>query len=67
MESDAEARAALSLLRLDPDDEPLRQRLLAYRQGRCLIRDLDSRVAAVQIDVCDPQLLAALDTTPTLA
>ena len=33
VESEAEARAALRLLRLDPDDERLRQRLLAFRAG----------------------------------
>lgn len=63
-ESESEARAALTLLRLDPDDERLRRRLLAYRQGRCLIRDLDGRVAPVQIDLGSEELLAALDTTP---
>lgn len=64
MESDKEAAAALELLRLDPTDERQRQRLLAFRQGACLMRDLNGRVAPVQIDPADPQLLRVLDTTP---
>lgn len=64
MESEKEAAAALQLLRLDPDDEHQRQRLTAFRRGACLMRDLHGRVAAVQIDPGDPDLLAALDTTP---
>lgn len=62
-ESDSEARAALELLRLDGDDDRLRQRLLAYRRGRCLMRDLDGRVGAMQI-APGPDMLGILDTTP---
>jgi hypothetical protein len=64
MESETEAAKALALLRLDADDEALRQRLLSYRRGRCLMRDYDGRVAAIQVDLADPQLVSALDTTP---
>lgn len=64
MESDKEAAAALELLRLDPADDRQRQRLLAFRKGACLMRDLHGRVAPVQIDPADPALLEALDTTP---
>lgn len=63
-ESDAEASRALQLLGLDPDDQALVARVRAFRQGRCLMRDLDGRVGELQVDV-DPQLLAALDTTPS--
>jgi AAA-like domain len=62
-ESDAEAQAALRVLRLDQHDDRLRQRLLAYREGRCLLRDLDGRVGAIRIEP-PPDLLAALRTTP---
>jgi AAA-like domain len=62
-ESDPEAQAALRVLRLDPDDQRLRQRLLAYREGRCLLRDLDGRVGAIRIEP-PPDVLAALGTTP---
>src|SRR2546423_168589 len=48
-ESDQEARAALRVLRLDENDDRLRQRLLAYREGRCLLRDLDGRVGAIRV------------------
>jgi hypothetical protein len=58
-----EAERALSLLGLDPEDAGLRSRLTEYRQGRCLMRDLEGRVGEVQFDVA-PELLAALDTTP---
>jgi DNA helicase HerA-like ATPase len=63
-ESDAEARRALALLGLDPDDAALRARLKEYRRGRCLMRDLDGRVGELQFDLAYPELLAALDTTP---
>lgn len=63
LESEAEAAAALRLLRLDPDDERLRRRLLSYRRGRALMRDLDGRVGAIQVDPGD-ELLTTLDTTP---
>ncbi|HEY3553228.1 MAG TPA: ATP-binding protein, partial [Solirubrobacterales bacterium] len=62
-DSGPEAERALALLGLDPDDAALRSRLTEYRQGRCLMRDLDGRVGEVQFDVA-PDLLAALDTTP---
>lgn len=64
VESDREAERALALLRLDPEDERLRSQLVGFRQGRCLMRDYDGRVAGVQIDLADPRLLDALDTTP---
>ena len=64
VESDAEARKALRLLHLDENDEALRQRLVAFRQGRCMMRDYDGRVSPIQIDLLDPEILEALDTTP---
>lgn len=64
VETDQEATRALELLRLDPDDERLRQQLIGFRQGRCLMRDYQGRVSAIQIDLVDPRLLDALDTTP---
>lgn len=64
VETDREAERALELLRLDTADERLRSQLVGYRQGRCLMRDYDGRVAGVQIDLADRRMLAALDTTP---
>jgi hypothetical protein len=66
MESEPEARAALELLRLDPDDERLRRRLTGYRRGRCMMRDLSGRVGALQVHI-PPELLNVLDTTPRAA
>jgi hypothetical protein len=63
-ETAAEARRALELLGLDPDDRALVERVRGYRRGRCLWRDIDDRVAEVQIDPVDPRLLAVLDTSP---
>ncbi len=63
MESEEEARQALRLLRLDPEDSELRGRLLAFRKGRCLFRDVEGQVATIRIDP-GPRLLRALDTTP---
>ena len=62
-----EAERALALLGLDPEDPGLRTRLTEYRQGRCLMRDLEGRVGEVQFDVVFDDLLAALDTTPGAA
>jgi hypothetical protein len=63
-ESDAEAKRALQLIGLDPEDPGLVALLRSFRQGRCLMRDLDGRIGEVQIDAVYPHLLAALDTTP---
>ena len=38
-----------------------------YRSGRCLLRDIDDRVAEVQIDPVDARLLEVLDTSPAAA
>lgn len=64
VESEREARAALRLLQLDEDDAELIERLLSFRRGRCFLRDYGGRVSPVQIDLVDPALLEALDTTP---
>jgi hypothetical protein len=64
LETAAEARRGLSLLGLDPDDQALVERLRSYRTGRCLMRDIDDRTAAVQIDPVYEELLDALDTSP---
>ena len=63
VETEAEARKALTLLRLDIDDETAVQRLLGYRAGRCYLRDFEGQVAPIQIDPPD-WLLGELDTTP---
>ena len=34
-----------------------------YRRGRCLIRDIDDRVAEIQIDLVYDALLRVLDTS----
>ncbi len=63
VETEAEARKALALLRLDEDDEASIQRLIGYRAGRCYLRDFAGQVAPIQIDP-PPWLLGELDTTP---
>jgi hypothetical protein len=63
VETEEEARRALALLRLDPDDEGARRRLLGHRAGRCHLRDFEGQVAGVQIE--PPRwMLERLDTTP---
>lgn len=62
-----EAERALRMVDLDPEDAALRQRLTEYRQGLCLVRDLDGRVGEVQIDPVFGDLLEALDSTPKAA
>jgi hypothetical protein len=64
VETEAEAQKVLALLHLDSDDERLRRQLMTYRRGRCLMRDYQGRVGPVQIDLVDPALVEALDTTP---
>jgi hypothetical protein len=64
-DSDAEARRALQLIGLDPDSGELVRLLREMRKGRCLMRDLDGRIGEVQIDLADPRLLTALETTPS--
>jgi AAA-like domain len=64
MRSDAEARRALRLLGLDPDDRRARQTLLELDAGRCLFRDHRGRIEAIQVDVVVPTLLRAFSTTP---
>lgn len=66
-ESDAEARRALALLGLDPDDPARVEALRGFRRGRCLVRDLDGQVGELQFDAVFPELLEALDTTPRQA
>ena len=63
-DSDVEARRALELIGLDPDDQGLVGMLREFRAGRCLMRDLDGRIGDVQIDAVYPHLLAVLDTKP---
>ena len=56
-ETAAEARRALELLGLDPDDRALVERVRGYRRGRCLMRDIDDRVAELQIEPVHEHLL----------
>ncbi len=63
-ETAAEARRALELLGLDPDDRVLVERVRSYRRGRCLLRDIDDRVAELQIEPVHEHLLRILDTAP---
>jgi hypothetical protein len=64
MRSEAEAGRALALLGLDPDDHRARECLLGLDAGRCLLRDHEGRVEAIQVDVVPRSLLRALSTTP---
>jgi AAA-like domain len=62
--SEQEAGRVLALLGLDPDDERLRRQLLEFSAGRCLLRDHQGRIEAVQVDLASRRLLAGLSTTP---
>ncbi len=63
VEREAEAERALGLLRLDPDDEAARQRLIGFRSGRCMYLDHHGRTLPMRFDPGE-ELLEALDTTP---
>ena len=64
LRSEREAERALALLDLDPSERALRDQLLAFDRGRCLMRDHRGRVEAVQVEVLPARLLAAFSTTP---
>lgn len=63
-ETDGEAATGLVHIGMDPGEAAMRSRVREYRQGRCLMRDLDGRVGEVQFDVVFAELLDALDNTP---
>ncbi len=48
-ETNDEAKAALTLLGLEPDDEAALAALRSYPAGRCLMRDGEGRIAEVQV------------------
>lgn len=62
-DSDAEAEQALRLVGVEPTAARV-ARLRGAVAGRCVMRDLQGRVAEMQIDCPDPELLAALNTAP---
>jgi hypothetical protein len=62
-ETEAEAAAGLAQIGLNSEGA-LRIRLTEYRQGECLIRDLDGRVGEAQVDPVFAALLDAFDSTP---
>ena len=64
VETEREARKVLRLIGLDEDDAALQQRLVAFREGRCIFRDYAGRVSQIQVDLVDDSLLEALDTRP---
>jgi hypothetical protein len=65
VETDDEARRALALLRLDPEEQG-RRRLIGQRAGRCHLRDFSGQVGAIQIEP-PGWMLERLDTTPGTA
>jgi hypothetical protein len=67
MRSDVEATRALALLGLDDADPHARRSLLEMEAGRCLFRDHEGRVEAIQVEVVVPTLLRAFSTTPARA
>jgi hypothetical protein len=64
LRSEREAERALEMLGLDSSDRGLRESLLAFDAGRCLMRDHRGRVEAIQVEVLLPRLLDAFSTTP---
>lgn len=62
-DSDASAERALRFIGAQPTRE-LIALVREFREGRCLMRDLDGRIGEVQIDLVNPRLLRAFSTTP---
>jgi hypothetical protein len=63
-DSEHAARRALGLIGLEKASDHLLRRVQAFREGRCLMRDLDGRTGELQVDLVYPDLLAALATSP---
>jgi len=57
-----QAHRALTVLGLDPDDIPLRTRLMGLHAGQALMRDYEGRADFVQIDVVPRALFSHLRT-----
>jgi hypothetical protein len=64
LKTEEEAGKALTLLGLDPEDAAMRQRLLKFREGRCIMRDYEGNVVQMQVHIVNPGMLQTLDTTP---
>jgi hypothetical protein len=64
-ETDEQARANIRMHGLDDSNEKLVAMLRNFTEGRCIMRGLDGRVAAVKFDVVDSAFLRAADTNPT--
>jgi hypothetical protein len=64
-DTDDQARMNLRALGLDPEDDRLVAMLRGFEEGRCLMRGLDGRVAAMRFDVASSSFLRAADTNPT--
>jgi hypothetical protein len=65
-ESPAEAKRALELLGRDPAEfVGLESAMTEFREGRCLMRDLDGRVGVAQIDLVFDYLRDGFNTVPT--
>jgi hypothetical protein len=62
-DSEEQAELGLRLAGVEPTEARVR-RLQGAVAGRCVMRDLQGRAAEIQIDVGDPELLAALNTAP---
>ncbi|UTI63929.1 ATP-binding protein [Paraconexibacter antarcticus] len=63
-DADTEATHALDLLGIEATPARVAS-LRAARAGRCVMRDLQGRVAEVQVHCPDPALLDAFNTSPT--
>jgi hypothetical protein len=64
LKTEEDAGKALTLLGLDSDDAPMRQRLLKFRHGCCIMRDYEGNVVLMQVHIVNPGMLKTLDTTP---
>jgi hypothetical protein len=62
-ETEHDAKIALSLIGLDPDDDRLVREIRNMREGHCFMRDLEGRVVRMRIEPGE-QLLDVLNTRP---
>lgn len=64
--SDPDAAQTLPLLNRATDDRPMIETLKAMRDGECVMRDVDSELASVEIDRAFFEFAAAIQSNPHL-
>jgi hypothetical protein len=62
-ETDYDAKIALSLIGLDPENDQLVREIRSMREGHCFMKDLEGRVVRMRVEPGE-ELLEVLNTSP---